>query len=123
MASASAGATFWRREAILVAAAIAVSIGTYIAFGEYFAFFGVLHAIALFSLLALPFLRAPLWLVALVAAAVIVAPFLWTDPAFINPWLAWIGFWPDLAADRRSRPDLPVVRRHRSPASSPCASC
>lgn len=86
--------SFWRRQAILVAAAIAVSIGTYIAFGPYFAFFGVLHAIALFSLLALPFLRAPLWLTALVAAAVIGATFLWSDPLFIDPWLAWIGFWP-----------------------------
>jgi uncharacterized membrane protein len=71
-----------------------VSIGTAIAFGQYFAFFGVLHAIALFSLLALPFLRAPLWLVILVAAAVIAAPFFWQDDAFIDPTLAWIGFWP-----------------------------
>lgn len=86
---------FWRREAILVAAALAVSLGTYIAFGEYFSFFGVLHAIALFSLLTLPFLRAPIWLLALVAAVVIAAPFLWNDPAFISPWLAWIGFWPE----------------------------
>ena len=86
---------FWRREAILVVAAVAVSVGTFIAFGQYFSFFGVLHAIALFSFLALPFLRAPLWVVAIVAAVVIAAPFLWTDPAFINPWLAWIGFWPE----------------------------
>jgi uncharacterized membrane protein len=93
--------SFWRREAILVAAALAVSVGTYIAFGQYFSFFGVLHAIALFSLLALPFLRAPLWIVAPVTAAVIAAPFLWTDPAFMNPWLAWIGFWrePPLTVD------------------------
>jgi uncharacterized membrane protein len=86
--------SFWRREAILVGAALTVSIGTCVAFGEYFAFFGVLHAIALFSLLALPFLRAPLWLVAIVVAVVIVAPFLWQDAAFMSPWLAWIGFWP-----------------------------
>lgn len=85
---------FWRREAILVAAALAVSLGTWIAFGEYFAFFGVLHALALFALLGLPFLRAPLWLVLAVAAAVIAATWLWTHPAFSDPWLAWIGFWP-----------------------------
>lgn len=90
--------SFWRREAILVAAALAVSAGTWFAFGPYFSFFGVIHAIALFSLLALPFLRAPLWLVAIVAALVIAATFLWSDPAFINPWLAWIGFWPIIPA-------------------------
>jgi uncharacterized membrane protein len=85
---------FWRREAVLAAAAIAVSIGTYIAFGPYFAAFGVLHALVLFSLMALPFLRAPLWVVALTAIAVIAAPLAVSDPLFINPWLAWIGFWP-----------------------------
>ena len=31
--------------------ALAVSLGTYVAFGDYFAFFGILHALALFSVL------------------------------------------------------------------------
>lgn len=87
-------AAFWRRVAILAAAAIAVSIGTYLAFGEYFAFFGVLHALALFAILALPFIRAPLWLVLATAAAVIAAALLISNPIFENRWLAWIGFWP-----------------------------
>lgn len=86
--------SFWRREAILVVAAIGVSIGTYLAFGDYFAFFGVLHAIALFSLLALPFLRLKPLITASIGVAIIVLPLLWTDPVMRERWLAWIGFWP-----------------------------
>lgn len=86
---------FWRREAVLAAAAIAVSIGTAIAFSEYFAFFGILHALVLFSLLALPFLRMPIWVAAATAVVVIVAPFVLHDVAFESRWLAWIGFWPE----------------------------
>ena len=85
---------FLRREAILVASAIAVSIGTWLAFGDYFAFFGVLHAIALFSLVALAFLRLPALLTGAAGVAIIVLPLLIAHPAMRERWLAWIGFWP-----------------------------
>lgn len=85
---------FWRREAVLAAAAMAVSIGTYLAFGDYFAYFGILHALALFSLLALPFLRLPAAATAAVGVAIIVLPLLFTHPAMRERWLSWIGFWP-----------------------------
>ena len=55
---------FWRRWIFVVAGAAIITVATVIAFPGSFVYFGVLHAIALFSLLALPFLRAPLWLVA-----------------------------------------------------------
>lgn len=85
---------FWRREAVLVASAIAVSIGTWIAFGDYFAFFGVLHAIALFSLIALAFLRLPPLLTGIVGIVIIGLPLLFSHPLMRERWLAWIGFWP-----------------------------
>jgi uncharacterized membrane protein len=85
---------FWRREAVLVAAAIAVSIGTWLAFGDYFAFFGVLHAIALFSLIGLAFLRLPALATGAMGVVIIVLPLLVTDPVMRERWLAWIGFWP-----------------------------
>lgn len=84
--------TFWRRDAMLVAAAIAVSIGTWFAFGEYFAYFGVLHAIALFCLMALPFIRAPLWIGAATAAAFLLLP-IWSSNLFNPRGLSWIGFF------------------------------
>lgn len=85
---------FWRRFAVLVACALLVTAGTYWMFPDYFVFFGVLHAIALFSLGGLAFLRLPPWLVAAIGVAVITASFLYSDPMFASRELGWIGFWP-----------------------------
>ena len=85
---------FWRRWALLVVAALLVTAGTYWMFPDYFVFFGVLHAIALFSLMGLAFLRLTWPVTAAIGAACIAANFLWNDPAFEQRWLAWIGFWP-----------------------------
>ncbi|WP_051402351.1 heparan-alpha-glucosaminide N-acetyltransferase [Lutibaculum baratangense] len=82
---------FLRRLAILVIAALAVTVATWLAFPENFVFFGILHAIALFSLLAIPFLRAPVWLVATTGAAILLLPLWVALPAFDSRWLAWIG--------------------------------
>ncbi|MDC9822793.1 heparan-alpha-glucosaminide N-acetyltransferase [Devosia sp. ZB163] len=84
---------FWRRFALIVAGAVLVTAGTYWMFPDFFVFFGVLHAIALFSLMGLAFLRLPPLLVAAIGAAVIAANFLWSDPAFSSRELGWIGFW------------------------------
>jgi len=84
---------FWRREAVLVAAALGVSAVTWFQFGEFFAYFGVLHAIALSSLLALPLVRAPLWAGIGVAVLFLFLPAIFTSDAFNTRWLAWIGFF------------------------------
>lgn len=84
---------FWRREALLVAAAVGVSLVTWFQFGPYFAYFGVLHAIALSALLALPLVRAPLWAGIGVAALFLVLPAVFSSPLFNTQWLAWIGFF------------------------------
>jgi uncharacterized membrane protein len=84
--------SFWRREAILVVAAALVTIGTWFALGEYFAYFGVLHAIALFSLMALPFVRWPLWAGILVAIVFLFVPAVYQSDLFDPKWLDWIGF-------------------------------
>ena len=84
---------FWRREAILVAAAVAVSAGTWFLFQDQLAYFGVLHMIALGSLLALPFVVLPLWVGILVAIVVLALPALWSSDVFDPRWLNWIGFF------------------------------
>ena len=84
---------FWKREAILVAAALGVSVVTWFQFGEYFAYFGVLHAIALSSLLALPLVRAPLWAQIGVAIVFLFLPAVFASDVFDTRWLAWIGFF------------------------------
>ena len=84
---------FWRREAVLIAAALAVSAGTWFLFGDDLAYFGVLHMIALGSLLCLPLVRAPQWVVAMVAAAALGLPAIYSSDAFDPRWLNWIGFF------------------------------
>ena len=84
---------FWRREAVLVAAALAVSAGTWFLFQNDLAYFGVLHMIALGSLLALPFVVLPIWLGAAAAAVALLAPALYSSDLFDPRWLDWIGFF------------------------------
>lgn len=87
-------ARFWRREAMLVAAALAVTAGTWWLFPDYFVFFGVLHAIALFSLMALVVRNLPGPALMALGGAWVGVSLLWSDPAFTERSLAWIGFWP-----------------------------
>ena len=69
----------WRgfliRFAMVAGAALAISVVTYFAVPGAFIFFGILHEIALASLLGLAFLRLPALVTLIVAAAVIAAPF------------------------------------------------
>ncbi|WP_374619583.1 heparan-alpha-glucosaminide N-acetyltransferase [Devosia sp.] len=85
---------FWRRFALLVAAALLVTAGTYWMFPDYFVFFGVLHAIAVFSLAALPLLRLPPPAILAVGLGVLAVSFAISDPVFSSRELGWIGFWP-----------------------------
>ena len=85
--------SFWKRLAIIFGAAMLVTAGTFVAFGEGFVYFGILHAIAVFSVMALPFLRAPLWLVVMVALVFMSAPFIYQNEIFNARVLSWIGFW------------------------------
>ena len=84
---------FWKREAILVGAALAVSAGTWFLFGQYLAYFGVLHLIALGSFLTLPLLVLPLWGQILVAVFCLALPALYSSDLFDPRWLDWIGFF------------------------------
>ncbi|HVY50890.1 MAG TPA: heparan-alpha-glucosaminide N-acetyltransferase [Devosia sp.] len=85
--------SFFRREALLVAAALAVSAGTWVLFQSAFAWFGVLHLIALGSLICLPFAVAPLWAGILAAIGLLALPALYSSALFDPPWLDWIGFF------------------------------
>mgnify|MGYP001210672078 FL=1 len=84
---------FWRRWLLVAGGALLITLGTWFTFPESFVYFGVLHAIALCSLLGLPFLFTPIWFTALVAALVIGLPFLFSDPLYNEKAFSWIGFW------------------------------
>ncbi|GGB35398.1 membrane protein [Roseibium aquae] len=80
-----------RTKLVLLFAAVGVSLGTYFVFGDSFVRFGILHAIFLSGLLALPLLQAP-WLISLAASAVMLTLPLWAGSYVFNgqAWL-WTG--------------------------------
>lgn len=88
-------APYLRRLAVIVAAAAIVSLGTYWFMPGSFVFFGILHCIALGSVLALPFLRAPLWLIALAAVLFLAGPQVLTSPSFDSMSWYWLGLSTD----------------------------
>ncbi|AWN42233.1 DUF1624 domain-containing protein [Methylobacterium durans] len=73
------------------AAALLITLATYFAFPDSFIFFGVLHCIALASVLALPFLRLPPALILLAAGLVAAAPHLIASPLLDAPALRFLG--------------------------------
>jgi len=85
---------FWRRFAMVAVAALLISIVTWVAVPEGFIFFGILHQIALASLLGLAFLRLPPLLTLIVAALVIAAPNFLRNELFDHPALWWVGLAP-----------------------------
>lgn len=96
---------FWKRFAMVAVAAIAISAVTYFVTPDGFIFFGILHEIALASLLGLAFLRLPWLLTAIVAAAVIAAPYYLRSEFFDHPALWWVGL---SATNPRSNDYVPL---------------
>jgi uncharacterized membrane protein len=89
-----AGATgvhFARRVAVIAGCALAASAGSWILFPRSFIYFGILHCIAVASVLAWPLVRRPLAALG-IGCAVIVAGVAWTHPAFDARGLSWLGF-------------------------------
>ncbi len=82
---------YLRRLGIIVGAALLVTVVTWWAEPQSFVFFGILHEIALASVLALPFLWLPTVVAALAAAVVIALPFVYSSPLFDWPPLWWVG--------------------------------
>jgi uncharacterized membrane protein len=98
---------YLRHLAMIVAAAAAVSLATYIFIPEGFIFFGILHCIALASLIALPFLFLPWWAAAFVAALAIAVPRLFVSPIFDAPVWWWTGLSTFEPRTNDYRPILP----------------
>ena len=81
---------YLRRLAILLACAALVSLGSYLVFPQSMIFFGILHFIALASILGLPFVRL-YWSNLLLGIAIIVIGSQVQHPFFDQaPW-QWIG--------------------------------
>lgn len=82
---------FMKRLAQICAGALVVTIGTYFAFGRSFVFFGILHTIAVSSLIGLAFLRLPPILTLVAALGAYLAPQFLANGQFDIIWLVWSG--------------------------------
>ncbi|MFY9290126.1 MAG: heparan-alpha-glucosaminide N-acetyltransferase [Methylorubrum rhodinum] len=89
---------FSLRIARIGGAAALITGATYLAFPQSYIFFGILHCIAAASLLGLPFVFAPVWITALTAMAVLLAPSVIVHPLLDAPELYFLGLG-------RQRPD------------------
>jgi uncharacterized membrane protein len=81
---------FWRRIALIVFCAALVTIASYVWSPRTFITFGILHCIAVASVLARPLVRWPRAALML-GIAVIAAGVTVKLPVFDAPWLNWVG--------------------------------
>jgi uncharacterized membrane protein len=81
---------YLRRLGLLVLYAGLVSLGSYLLFAERFIFFGILHFIALASVLGLACVRLG-WVNAPLGIALLVVGASWSHPFFDQVGLRWIG--------------------------------
>jgi uncharacterized membrane protein len=84
-------AHFWRRIGIVAACALAASVASWITFPARYIHFGILHCIAVASVLSLPLIRRPA-IAAATGIAVLAAGLTLAYPAFDMRALSWIGF-------------------------------
>lgn len=82
---------FLKRLVQIGAAAALITLVTWYVQGPRLIFFGILHSIAVSSLIGLAFLRLPAVVTALVATAVWFAPGWLANGALDTPWLIWTG--------------------------------
>lgn len=80
----------WRRLLMLATAAGGVTIASAILFPNSYIFFGILHFIAVASLLSLPFLRYR-WLALFVGMGLLWLGIGFSDPLFNQAHLQWLG--------------------------------
>lgn len=102
-------APFLRRLGVIVAAAAAISVATYWFTPDSWIFFGILHAIAVSSLIGLAFVRLPPLLTLGVAAIAIVLPALLRSPSFDAPWFWFLGLSETLPRSNDYVPLLPWI--------------
>ncbi|QBX99750.1 DUF1624 domain-containing protein [Rhodophyticola sp. CCM32] len=88
---------FRRRLAMVGGAAALITVATYVAMPQSFIFFGILHSIAMCSVIGLAFLRLPGLLTLGCALGVLLLPQYARFELFNTPWFWWTGLgtiWP-----------------------------
>jgi len=97
--------SFVKRMAMVAGAALVITVATWFATPQGFIFFGILHHIALASILGLAFLRVPTFVTIAVAIAVIAVPSYLRHAFFDHPAWWWTGL---STANPRSNDYVPL---------------
>jgi uncharacterized membrane protein len=97
---------FLRRIALIVAAALVVTIASWLTDPDGIILFGILHCIAVSSILALPFLRLPVWLVFAAALACFAAAGA-SFPFFNGLGWLWLGLGSEVLPSNDYEPLVP----------------
>ena len=82
---------FWKRWTQIAAAALLVSVGSWLVFGQRFIYFGILHFVAAALLLARPLLRLKAWNI-VAGIACIAIGLIYTNEFFNTPPATVVGF-------------------------------
>ncbi|MDF8264162.1 DUF1624 domain-containing protein [Luteipulveratus flavus] len=101
-------ASFWRREVQLVGYAVLVSVATYLFLPHQWVSFGILHAIAVSSVLALPFVHASRATAVGAIGLAVALPQLVTIPGD-SRWWSWTGLTEGVRPTIDSAPLLPML--------------
>lgn len=80
-----------KRLGLLGLCALLITISTYIVNGDRFIYFGILHFIAIASIMAIPFVRL-YWSNLILGAGILILNLLYQNPLFNQIHLQWIGF-------------------------------
>jgi uncharacterized membrane protein len=99
--------SYWRRWGQIVLAAGAIGAVSFVLFPDSPIFFGILHCIALSSLIALPLLAAPPALALVLGVAALLAPVFLAAPLFDAKIFWWTGLGTFLPPSNDFRPLLP----------------
>jgi uncharacterized membrane protein len=100
-------AAFARRFALVAGAALLVTLATYFIDPAEPIAFGILHCIAIASLVAAPFVGAPAWAALAAGALALAAPLLIASESFNAPALIWLGLGTVAPSTLDWRPLLP----------------
>lgn len=98
---------FLRRLAIILVAALAITLASYFADPDGVIWFGILHCIAVSSVLGLIFLRLPVIIVIATGMACLAAPHFATSPIFNGLGWVWLGLAQDVIPSNDYNPLLP----------------